>query len=94
MAIEGELAGLSGAVCDCGEELPLIKILCAAGYYLGYFCPDCGPYSRETGYFPTREQAEKQLGIAQEGKKPEQLRDTEFVPGELEIQTLGFDKSG
>ena len=31
-----------------------------AGYYVGTYC-DCGPYSRESDYFPTREVAQKAL---------------------------------
>jgi hypothetical protein len=32
----------------------------AAGYYIGRFC-DCGPYSRDSGYFNTSEDAEAML---------------------------------
>ena len=48
---------------DCGIELkPQVLKTCA--YYVGTCC-DCGPYSRETGYFATREEAEQVLnGIA------------------------------
>ena len=31
-----------------------------AGFYVGTSC-QCGPYSRESGYYPTREGAEKAL---------------------------------
>ena len=44
--------------CDCGKHLTLEVLKSAAGYYLGYFCPNCGPYSRVSGYFNTEEQAE------------------------------------
>jgi hypothetical protein len=30
----------------------------AAGWYIGYSCEDCGPWSRESGYYSTREKAE------------------------------------
>lgn len=30
-----------------------------AGFYIGTFCPHCGPNSRESNYFPTREDAER-----------------------------------
>ena len=33
----------------------------AAGYYLGFFCPQCGPYSRESDYFRKREAANAAL---------------------------------
>lgn len=32
----------------------------AAGYYIGRYCNE-GPYSRESGYFRTREDAENAL---------------------------------
>ncbi len=51
MAIPGELSGFEGVKCICGKHLSLKVCQSAAGYYLGYFCDECGPYSRETGYF-------------------------------------------
>jgi hypothetical protein len=43
-------------VCDhdgVGEPtvLPLAIQRSAAGFYLGTFCPTCGPYDRASGYF-------------------------------------------
>jgi len=35
---------------DCKTELPLKVCHSAAGFYLGYFCPNCGPYDRVSGY--------------------------------------------
>jgi hypothetical protein len=32
-----------------------------AGYYVGFWCDRCGPYSRESGYYQSREEAEKAL---------------------------------
>lgn len=29
----------------------------AAGSYLGYWCPECGPFDRQSGYFPSKEAA-------------------------------------
>ena len=46
--------------CKC-ENLPLTVCKSAAGYYVGKFCPNCGPYSRESGYFGTRQQAASEL---------------------------------
>jgi hypothetical protein len=31
----------------------------AAGYYIGTFCPHCGPHTRESMYFATKEKAEE-----------------------------------
>ena len=62
MAVDGELIGLGSITCeDCDTELPLQVCHSNAGYYLGHYCPKCGPYSRETDYFPTREKAETEL---------------------------------
>ena len=32
-----------------------------AGYYIGFWCDNCGPYSRESGYYKTREKAQTAL---------------------------------
>lgn len=47
----------SGAsdVCDrCRRVVTLAPLSSAAGWYLGTVC-DCGPYSRESIYYPSRE---------------------------------------
>ena len=59
---------LSGAACTCSDcKVRLVLQVCrsAAGYYLGTYC-DCGPYSRESEYFDTREEAEAALTPAPE----------------------------
>lgn len=33
----------------------------AAGFYIGYTCKMCGPYSRESGYYATAEAAKRDL---------------------------------
>ena len=44
---------------DCGTTLvPRVMFTCA--YYIGTTC-QCGPYSRESEYFKTREQADQAL---------------------------------
>ena len=45
----------------CGVELPVQVLQTPAGYYLGTWHPQEGPYSRESGYFPTKEAAEAAL---------------------------------
>lgn len=45
---------------DCGVTPKLGVHESMAGYYVGTWC-DCGPYSRESGYYKIREQAEKAL---------------------------------
>jgi len=61
MSLLVEYSGLAGAVCDCGADMPLRVCSSAAGFFLGYFCPKCGPWSRETTYFRTFSDAEKLL---------------------------------
>lgn len=53
---------LNGAspVC-CGKKLEFKVLQSAAGYYIGTFCPNCGPYSRETDYYKDRKLAEINL---------------------------------
>ncbi len=85
MALEGELNGLEGCQCECGTNLYLKVCHSNAGYYLGYECPGCGPYSRETGYFRTYEQAERELK-----KQPHEIstRGTAYQPGPLILTEL------
>lgn len=48
--------------CDiCHTELPAQVLKSGAGYYIGTFCPKDGPYSRESGYYGSREEATKSL---------------------------------
>ena len=53
-------SGAPSTCPDCKKELKLEVLMSNAGYYIGTWC-DCGPYSRESGYFRTRELAEKAL---------------------------------
>jgi len=53
----------TGALKTCEEckVTPKNQVLqSAAGYYIGTWC-DCGPYSRESGYYKSREDAQKAL---------------------------------
>lgn len=54
---------LSGAedTCDCGIKLPFQVCQSPAGFYIGTQCSECGPWSRESDYFKTRELAQKAL---------------------------------
>jgi len=88
MALEGELSGLEGATCSCGAQLELTVQHSPAGYYLGYYCRICGPWSRETGYFATNTVATTELAKAQAGMTPSKLRTTEFAP---ELPWKGLD---
>ena len=62
MVLPSELLGTKGTVCpDCGEVLILKVCQSFAGYYLGYWCDECGPLSRETDYFASSSEAIKAL---------------------------------
>jgi len=82
MAFPSELKGLNGTICeDCGAPMILDVQYSNAGWYLGYFCGNCGPYSRETGYFATREKAEKALDAwLEECEVPANLRNEKYRP--------------
>mgnify|MGYP001185797902 CR=1 FL=1 len=65
MVLKGETIyrGAPSKCEDCGTKLEL-QVLSTCGYYVGTQC-QCGPFSRETGYYQTREEAEQVLnGIA------------------------------
>jgi transposase-like protein len=62
--IHGETVatGASLEACDmCDSPAPKLGVYRSnAGFYIGYKCPGCGqPYSRESGYYNTREEAQK-----------------------------------
>lgn len=61
MSLPGETFGGAGWCTDCKLDLPLQVLMSAAGWYVGTFCGSCGPYSRESGYYATREEAKEAL---------------------------------
>ena len=79
MALPGEITGgtLSTKCSECGRDLPLKVCSSGAGHYLGYYCPECGPYGRESSYM-SAEQAEIELAIMIGGEPSGTLRDTEY----------------
>lgn len=61
MALPGECLGAYEHTCeDCKIEMKLSVCQSAAGYYLGFMC-NCGPYSRETGYYAIASEAQAVL---------------------------------
>lgn len=60
MALPGEIGHFFHTCEDCGEVLVPKVCLSGAGYYIGTMCC-CGPYSRESGYYRTREEAQADL---------------------------------
>jgi len=49
------------ATCLCGVTMELGVYHSHNGYYVGYWCKNCGPWDRASMYFSTRESAEKEL---------------------------------
>ena len=67
--LEGE-AIQSGADPRCPDchTMPRIDVYSsAAGYYVGTQC-ECGPYSRESGYYLTRDAADRALQTGMYGR--------------------------
>ena len=62
MTIPGEtIATGAPTTCpDCGETPELSVHRSNAGYYIGTYC-NCGPYSRESGYYKTFKEASDAL---------------------------------
>lgn len=66
MALPGETLASRGGTefhkCeDCGFVLVPRVLQSGAGYYIGTFCANCGPYSRESGYYKTWGEAQRDL---------------------------------
>ena len=62
MTLPGETVGTIETECFECQRVLNIEVLCsAAGYYIGFFCLTCGPYSRESGYYKTSRDAKKAL---------------------------------
>jgi hypothetical protein len=68
VAIEGETIGTGAPdVCpECGKKLEM-QVLRSNAWYIGTECC-CGPYSRESGYYETREEAETALRLGTYGR--------------------------
>lgn len=65
--LQGETILAGGpARCDvCGVVLEFKVLHSAAGFYIGTCCM-CGPYTRESGYYPTRDLAEAAFKLGSE----------------------------
>ena len=69
MTLPGECVGEPTKIChECSTELAIDIQKSAAGYYVGFFCPTCGPYSRESGYYRSYEEAEAALSTGSYGR--------------------------
>jgi hypothetical protein len=60
LPLETLALGANPTCSDCKETVKLRVCKSFAGYYIGSYC-DCGPYSRESDYYTTREKAEAAL---------------------------------
>jgi hypothetical protein len=63
---DDDIIPLTGICTECEEHgdkatMKLSVLRTPAGYYLGFWCDNHGPYSRETNYVRTREEAEEML---------------------------------
>lgn len=67
--IPGETIATGAATTcpDCKVTPHLDVCRSAAGYYVGTYC-DCGPYSRESDYYPTWEAAKAALESGKFGR--------------------------
>jgi hypothetical protein len=69
MTLPGECVNDTKTTChECGSELYIDIQKSFAGYYVGFFCPECSPYSRESGYYRNYEEAEKALSTGACGR--------------------------
>ena len=60
-------SGASSTCPDCGMKLELKVLSSGGGYYIGTECC-CGPYSRESGYYRTQEDAQNDLDSGMFGR--------------------------
>lgn len=69
MTVPGETLATGAPNCcpDCGKDIVLTVCQSAAGYYVGAWC-NCGPYCRESGYYRTKEEAQRALDSGEFGR--------------------------
>ena len=69
MTLPGECVNDTKTTChECGTGLTIDVQKSAAGYYIGFWCENCGPYSRESGYYRSYEEAEKAMSTGAYGR--------------------------
>lgn len=77
----------------CGRPMELEVLQSGAGWYLGTQCPNCGPHTRESHYFPSDLEAQSALRDWLAGNKVH-ARDAEFHQGELVEIPITPDAAG
>ena len=60
LPVETIASGAPSTCARCFKEVESEVLCSAAGYYIGTICA-CGPYSRESGYYRTEEDALRAL---------------------------------
>ena len=69
MTLHGEcIRDVETSCVECGAHLEIQVCKSMAGYYVGFWCGACGPYSRESGYYRNYEEAEKALSTGSYGR--------------------------
>lgn len=53
-------SGAPNTCADCFKDMENELLRSAAGFYIGTIC-NCGPYSRESGYYRTEKEAQRSL---------------------------------
>lgn len=66
--LPGETIGSGASPYCCDKKLKIEVLKSAAGNYIGTFCPNCGPYSRESRYYGSPEDALAALKSADYGR--------------------------
>ena len=62
--LDGECVEALETNCsECGEHLDIGVYQSNAGYYIGFWCPNCGPYSRESRYYRSEVEADVDLQL-------------------------------
>ena len=62
--IPGEcVEDVTTACTECNEKLDIGVYQSNAGYYIGFWCPNCGPYSRESRYYRNEVEASVDLQL-------------------------------
>lgn len=91
--IPGEtiLSGANPNCYDCGKPVKWDVMRSPAGYYIGTYCNNRAceargePHSRESDYFRTREEAEKELEHWEAGEEKAAARSSGHVPGPVTV---------
>ena len=66
--LPGETIASGASPICCDKPLELQVCHSAAVYYIGTFCNNCGPYSRESDYFRKADDAQKALDSGEFGR--------------------------